>query len=90
MLENNTASNCRQLIKLPGLVTSLKDLVTDSFSEIKAAGDELQENQGKSEEIKVKCQKKKADHPKDCYLLWGKPIKVTPKKEKAWKAAKKR
>ena len=86
----NTASNSQQLTKVPGLVTSLKDLVADSFSEIKAASEELQENQGKSEEIKTKCQEKKADDPKDCYLLCGKPIEVTPEKEKAWKEAKKR
>ena len=85
----NTASNAKALTQVPGLVTSLKDCVADSFKEIQGAAGELNENKDKSEEIQKACQEKKAESPKDCYLTSGKPIETTPELEKAWKAKKK-
>jgi hypothetical protein len=85
----NTASNSKNLAKLPGLVNDLKDLIANAFKEIQGAGAEMNENKDKSEEIKKKCTDKKADTPKTCYLECGKEIESSKELEKKWKASKK-
>jgi hypothetical protein len=70
---------------LPGLVTNLANLIKDAFAELQGAGVELNENNGKSEEIKAKCQENKAESPKECYLTCGKPIPPPAKGDKKQK-----
>lgn len=84
----NTASNAKALAKLPSLVTELKDTIAAAFLEIKNAGEELKDNEGKTDEVKTKCEAKKVTTPKDCYLECGKSIEATPELEKKWKASK--
>lgn len=70
----NTATNCKNMAKLPELVTELKDTVADAIAEIQAACKELNAKKGDLANIGKKCAAAKKVSPKDCYLECGDKI----------------
>jgi multidrug efflux pump subunit AcrB len=86
----NTASNCKELGKLPTLVKEIQLTVTNAIMELQAAGKELNDNKAKLVSIRKKCLEKKSDSPKICYLACGTEIKNTPELKKEWEAYWKR
>ena len=64
----NTASNCKELGKIPSLVKELQMTVTNAIKELQEAGKELNKNKAKLTDIRKKLLDKKVSSPKDCYL----------------------
>lgn len=71
----NLSSNCRQVTKVPALVTQLKDTVMGAIEEILCACKEINEKKEKMADCVKKCNTEGKKTPKDCYMCSGAPIK---------------
>lgn len=86
----NTASNCKELGKIPALVKDLQSTVTNAIKELQSAGKELNDKKAKLLEIRKKLLEKKANIPRDCYLTCGEKINETAELKKEWESYWKR
>mmetsp|Transcript_10327 Transcript_10327/g.11778 ORF Transcript_10327/g.11778 Transcript_10327/m.11778 type:complete len:123 (-) Transcript_10327:62-430(-) len=94
----NTATNAKQLAKLPGMVAAFKDSIMDAVKSLQGAGKELNAKKGQLTDIGKKCNESKLSSAKDCYLAHGDKIDdggdakkkhaVQQKKKKAKQAPK--
>lgn len=80
----NCTMNCRQVTKVPALVTQLKDTVMGAIEEILAACKELEAKKEKMIDCGAKCMKENKKTPKECYLLCGDAIKCEPADKKKY------
>jgi len=85
-----TATNCKMLATMPGLIKELQQTVTDSLAEVQGAGKELQGKSSNMSETRKKCIDAKCSSAKDCYLTAGDKIDTSPEKVKEWKAKSKK
>lgn len=86
----NTATNSKELAKLPAMVNGLKDTVTEALASIQGAGKELNAKKAKLAEIGKDCAAKDKTSPKDCYLAHGDPINAGGDAKKKHAAQQKR
>lgn len=86
----NTGANCKNMAKLPSLITDLKDTVTAALEDVQGGSKELNAKKGKLSDIGKECNSKGKATAKDCYLLCGDPIKATDAQKKKHKESQKR
>lgn len=73
----NTASNSKNLAKLPGMVKGLTDCIKEALASVQGATKELNAKKGQLADIGKKCAEKNLTSPKDCYLAHGDPIEAS-------------
>ena len=86
----NSASNAKNMAKLPQLVADFKDTVQEALESVQGGTKELNAKKGDLSDIGKKCSEKGWESAKDCYLECGDEIEVTKEGEKKFAARQKK